>query len=495
MTDSRKITLDEFIRRSREKHGDKFDYSLITDYERAESRVKIRCVEHDHVFETNGNQHYGGANGCVFCEGTTTRHTTETFIKKSRMVHGDRFDYSEVEYVNNRTHVKIYCKEHDHWFTQPPKKHMIGRVGCAFCSHTKGYSHDDYLRVAKEKWGDRWDYSFVKYKRANDLIKIRCKEHDLVFETSGWSHLNHVSCPLCKTNGKSEQEQEVVSFISSLGVEYQNNQYFTVDGVRREFDIVLPDHKLMIEYNGNYWHSHSQKDNNYHKEKMLLADKLGYTCLFVWEHQWTDPVKRSIIKRLLSNKIKGNASTTPLNKVVHTCQSTPRSVKEFIDKNHIHSGSVGSDLTYFTLNGDDIESVMCLQHSGNNVYHLSAFCSTVHNEIEFKLLLDKFKSDHPDTEIFAECDDQLFSGNTYCENGFILIAELEPDYHYIHNNRVGTLHRSMWESNKINERCKELGLEIEPPDYNNEDDLLKFYKRYNVNRLYDCGRSLWVLQN
>ncbi len=58
--------------------------------------------------------------------------TTEEFIKKAREVHGDRYDYSKVEYVNASTKVCIICKEHGE-FWQKPSPHTAGH-GCAKCA-------------------------------------------------------------------------------------------------------------------------------------------------------------------------------------------------------------------------------------------------------------------------------------------------------------------------------------------------------------------------
>ena len=57
--------------------------------------------------------------------------TREEFIAKAREVHGDKYDYSKVEYVNNRTKVCIICPE-DGEFFQLPGQHLKGH-GCIKC--------------------------------------------------------------------------------------------------------------------------------------------------------------------------------------------------------------------------------------------------------------------------------------------------------------------------------------------------------------------------
>ena len=58
--------------------------------------------------------------------------TTEEFIAKAKAVHGNRYDYSKVVYVNTQTKVCIICKEHGE-FWQKPKNHLCGN-GCVKCS-------------------------------------------------------------------------------------------------------------------------------------------------------------------------------------------------------------------------------------------------------------------------------------------------------------------------------------------------------------------------
>ena len=51
-------------------------------------------------------------------------------------------------------------------------------------------------------------------------------------------------------------------------------------------DIVIPSLNLIIEYNGLYWHSTEQKDNDYHIRKTLAYNKMGYQTIHIWEDEW-----------------------------------------------------------------------------------------------------------------------------------------------------------------------------------------------------------------
>lgn len=56
------------------------------------------------------------------------RKTTKEFIEEAKMVHGNKYDYSKVVYVNNNTKVEIICPEHGSFF-QRPNDHLK-KNGC-----------------------------------------------------------------------------------------------------------------------------------------------------------------------------------------------------------------------------------------------------------------------------------------------------------------------------------------------------------------------------
>lgn len=130
---TKKHTNESFIEKAVEIHGHKYDYSLV-EYSGTHSKVTIICKEHS-VFEQSPASHLGG-KGCPKCKGVAAskakRSTTEEFTEKARKLHGDRYDYSLVDYVNAATKVKIVCPEH--WvFFQTPTSHLQGS-GCPGCA-------------------------------------------------------------------------------------------------------------------------------------------------------------------------------------------------------------------------------------------------------------------------------------------------------------------------------------------------------------------------
>ena len=125
--------------------------------------------------------------------------TTEEWIEKAKKVHGDKYDYSKVEYVNNRVPVEIICKTHG-YFKQIPYSHLAGR-GCPECGIINKVLHktsntEKWIEKAKKVHGDKYDYSVSKYTKATESIDIICKKHGL-FTQRASDHLSGYGCPKC----------------------------------------------------------------------------------------------------------------------------------------------------------------------------------------------------------------------------------------------------------------------------------------------------------
>ena len=103
------------------------------------------------------------------------------FIKKSNIIHKNKFDYSKVNYINNTTKVEIICPKHRSFF-QTPNNHLNGN-GCLKCqpeylSNLFRKNNKDVIKEFKKLHGDKYDYSKVKYGKNNtEKVEIVCKKH------------------------------------------------------------------------------------------------------------------------------------------------------------------------------------------------------------------------------------------------------------------------------------------------------------------------------
>lgn len=127
---SKRKTTESFIQQVIEKHGFKYDYSLV-DYKGCSEKIKIICKEHGE-FTQKAFQHLFGA-GCQLCANSPLlrRSTTEIFIKKAQLKHLNFYSYEKVNYIHAKEFVIITCPVHGD-FNQRPNYHLSGN-GCTLC--------------------------------------------------------------------------------------------------------------------------------------------------------------------------------------------------------------------------------------------------------------------------------------------------------------------------------------------------------------------------
>lgn len=128
------------------------------------------------------------------------KYTTEWFIERARQIHGDKYDYSKVKYINDKNKVDIICRKHG-IFSQIPSSHLQ-KHACKKCQYESNtirdtYSQQEFIERANSIHNNKYDYSQTQYTKSINKIKIKCKEHGL-FEQTADSHVNNASgCPIC----------------------------------------------------------------------------------------------------------------------------------------------------------------------------------------------------------------------------------------------------------------------------------------------------------
>lgn len=248
-----RLSTRDFIERAISIHRGKYDYSC-TEYNGSESKVEIICNHcGSHFFQT-ARTHLEG-HGCNVCYGADGRvWDKNSFVEKARSVHGNVYNYDDVDYKNAITKVKIICSQHGA-FLQTPNAHLNGH-GCPECKkqsiRTKnGISKDEFIERAKKKHGNKYDYSKVEYVNGNTKVCIGCKKNGDFWQNAS-SHLCGSGCPSCK---KSKGENSISIILDEYGVKYERqckipsqsvlckNSYMIVD-------FFLPQLNTIIEYNG-----------------------------------------------------------------------------------------------------------------------------------------------------------------------------------------------------------------------------------------------------
>lgn len=229
-----KLTQEDFVRKSNEVHNGKYDYSL-SEYTSNHAKVRIICPIHGE-FEQRASAHMAG-QGCPKCR-KNAPVTQEVCLARFQEVHGDRYDYSLVRYVNNTTKVRIICREHGE-FEQTPAAHVNGQ-GCPRCVKNAPVDQAECLRRFHEVHGDEYDYSDVEYANKDKPVKIICRKHG-VFLQSPANHWHGQGCPRCYGTGKLDTQEFIRRSREVHGDRYDYSQVEYVNN-HTKVRIICPVH-------------------------------------------------------------------------------------------------------------------------------------------------------------------------------------------------------------------------------------------------------------
>jgi len=241
---SNTISQKEFIKRAREIHGKKYDYSK-TEYVTINDRVTIICPVHGE-FHQRASGHLRG-KGCWKCAGNIPL-STEEFVSRSRKVHGNKYDYSKVRYVNNSTKVVIGCPVHGD-FKQSPARHMSGcdypKCGKITIGIKKADTKETFLKKARAIHGRKYNYSKVEYTRSNRKVTIICSEHG-EFQKTPNKHLLGEGCPKCSARYRRTPDEFIkdAQKIHKNKYDYSKANYINA---KKKIVIICPDHGKFIQ--------------------------------------------------------------------------------------------------------------------------------------------------------------------------------------------------------------------------------------------------------
>lgn len=218
------LTKEKFVERANIIHGQKYDYSKV-DYVNIMTKVCIICPEHGEFWQTP-NDHINCKHACPKCSHRSFKKTANEFIEESKRVHGNKFDYSKVEYKNENTPVCIICPEHGE-FWQTPHSHLLGN-GCRKCSDKingklKRISLEEFIRKSKEIHENRYDYSKVDYESTDKKVCIICPEHGEFWQTPHNHISQHQGCPKCS---RSHMENDVHKLLTENGIDFVEQKKF-----------------------------------------------------------------------------------------------------------------------------------------------------------------------------------------------------------------------------------------------------------------------------
>jgi hypothetical protein len=263
------INTEIFIEQAIAIHGNKYDYSRV-EYKDAHSEVEIICPKEAHgSFWLSPNKHKSSKTGCTYC---ADKLTTEIFKIKGAAKHNNFFDYSKVDFKHCSLPVKIICPKHGEYY-QRPVHHLFGK-GCFSCAVAKRrITIDEFLDRVYDIHQGKYDYSLVDFRNfsngRNFKVKIKCEYHG-VFEQNVSCHLDGHGCSLCNT-WVSKGETNWLNLLS-VPIEYRQQAIFS--DRRYKVDAYDPTTNTIYEYYGDYWHGNP---NVFPPDKINTRTSKNYT--------------------------------------------------------------------------------------------------------------------------------------------------------------------------------------------------------------------------
>ncbi len=226
-TDKSRMTQEEFIKSGKETHGDKYDYRE-TIYVSSAYQVKIWCNIHKEFFWQIPASHIRGM-GCQKCgwlkASDARKKSTNEWILQAQEVHGDIYNYGEVNYQGGKEKVKIWCKRHEEFFHQGAGDHLSGQ-GCPKGRYDRSseklmMTTEEFIKRAIQTHGDKYSYHESKYKGKHERVKIWCNTHEKFFWQFAGNHYNGNDCPDCAVGGFKKDKEAILYYLKVEGGAYK----------------------------------------------------------------------------------------------------------------------------------------------------------------------------------------------------------------------------------------------------------------------------------
>lgn len=265
-------TVESIIQKFREVHGDEYDYSLIKEYKKNSIELPIICHKKDEFGEEHGifyqcyTVHTKG-HGCPICS-NNKRLNNEIFLKKVSRIHKGKYQYPNLDIHNNRDKIKIICPIHGE-FEQSVSSHLNGQ-GCPKCVG-KNKTTEEFVEELRKIFGDKYDYSKVKYENAKKKVTIICKKHG-EFTAKPNNLLFGKGCPICN---ESSLERKIRQILQENNIENIPQKKFEWLKLKKQqaLDFYLPKYNIAIECQGVQHYEEKENFFGSKKNKEILLKR------------------------------------------------------------------------------------------------------------------------------------------------------------------------------------------------------------------------------
>lgn len=303
-----------FLKKAKLIHGDRYDYTWAL-YLNARTHICIVCRIHGEFHQTPDAHAGSKKTGCPKCYHDSHRKTLAKFIEQSIAVHGNKYNYKLVVYIDTRTKVEIICQTHG-VFEQGPAEHIKG-VGCPDCAaDRRSKTNNQFFVEARMEHGEYYSYGKTVYKRRNQPVIITCPVHDDFIQTPE-EHLKK-GCEKCNNYGGIKTSKPSLEWLGLMAVRFginiqhsRNGGEFRIPDTRYHVDGYSSMANTVFEFHGDYWHGNPKvfwpDDINptvglsygelYARtmKKKAYIERMGYNYICMWENEW-NRIRKATIK-------------------------------------------------------------------------------------------------------------------------------------------------------------------------------------------------------
>lgn len=329
------------------------------------------------------------------------------------------------------------------------------------------------------------DYGFIEMKKCDDEQRIFCKcpkcggEYNINYRSFRSRIISGFNpCIICEPlgslgNATSQAEKNVLDYIKQFyKKEILENDRTILDG--KELDILIPEKKIAIEYDGLYWHCEINRDEKFHLMKTKKCEEKGLQLIHIFEDEWK--YKQEIVKSRLRGLLGLNERI--FARKCECKEISNEDSRKFLDENHIQGNCV-SRYRYGLYYNDELVSVMTFGESRfkKGEFELLRFANKLYNNVVGGAgkLFYHFLKEHPEiVEITSYADRRWSKGNLYEKLGFLETEKTKPNYFYIVDG--------MRQSRLLYQKHR---LISEGADPNKTEHQIMLEKGYY--RIYDCG--------
>ncbi len=505
LRESNRAEADSWTRKANELHHGKYGYANVV-YINSKTKVDIMCPLHG-VFSQIPYEH-GNGGGCAQCAGNAQPSTVQ-WVAQATVVHGNKYDYSNVVYRGNKKKVSINCPTHGQ-FSQTPNSHTQG-AGCPGCSGVAVPTTAQWVDRARSVHGDRYVYDNTVYTNDRSEVIIMCPKHG-EFQQIANSHVSGKACRKCSNAGTSKPEQEMAAFIASHVV-VQPNSKFTWGRP----DVYTPSLKIAFEMNGEYWHSDVQimqrpsytkkMAQMHHATRYQRAKEDGIRLIQIWGTEWEHKRKQCeslILSALgLGTKEKVYARKCTIEKLAHS------DIKDFYNEHHIQGAGGTSPHHYALTYEGKIVAAMSFKKPGvrgaaaknikDGQWELDRYATSIQVPGGASRLLSHFVNTAKPQSIVSYSDNMLFTGGMYEALGFTNVGVSPPDYKLFFPQATRLRHKSAMQRKHIEDIRQKLDPNNRVPAFDadkSKDPRTEFEMEdlLRVKRVWGAGITKWEKQ-